>query len=136
MSIPANWAAHLPAELLVDLKSQSHKAEGFHIRVLPAEGKRPAVVLVVGNDSRGAMFGAGKLLRSLKWGSGTVRLAADFTIDLAPDREIRGHQIGYRPTANSYDAWTLEQLEQYFRDMVIFGANAVESIPLHEALRH
>jgi hypothetical protein len=131
-SIPAAWATHLPIELLADLKSQSRKAEGFHIRALPAEGTRPATVLVVGNDSRGAMFGAGKLLRSLEWDSRTVRLPADFSVDLAPDREIRGHQIGYRPTANSYDAWSLEQLEQYFRDMVIFGANAVESIPLHE----
>jgi hypothetical protein len=130
--IPGEWATHLPAALLADLKSVSHKAEGFHIRGLPAEGDRPATVWVVGNDSRGAMFGVGKLLRSLEWGKGTVGLPAGLTIDLAPDRAIRGHQIGYRPTANSYDAWTLEQLEQYFRDMVIFGANSVESIPLHE----
>jgi hypothetical protein len=131
-SIPAEWVDHLPAALLADLKAVSHKAEGFHIRVIPAEGRSPAMVLVFGNDSRGAMFGVGKLLRSLEWTKGTVGVPAGFTVDLAPDRAIRGHQIGYRPTANSYDAWTLEQLEQYFRDMVIFGANSVESIPLHE----
>ena len=90
---------------------------------------RPAVVLVVGNDSRGGDVRRGQALAEPQMGSGTVRLAADFTIDLAPDREIRGHQIGYRPTANSYDAWTLEQFEQYFRDLVIFGANAIENIP-------
>ena len=131
-SIPGDWASHLPGELPLDLKTRSRKAEGFHIRVIPAAVGRPATVLVLGNDSRGVMFGAGKLLRSLVWAKGTVHLPAGFSADLAPDRAIRGHQIGYRPTANSYDAWTLEQLEQYFRDMIVFGANSVESIPLHE----
>jgi hypothetical protein len=130
--IPAEWRAHLPADFVTDLKSGSHKAEGFHIRVLPASGDQPTSVLIVGNDSRGAMFGAGKLLRSLEWANGSVHLPADFALDLAPDRAIRGHQIGYRPTANSWDAWTLEQFDQYFRDMAIFSANSVESIPLHE----
>jgi hypothetical protein len=131
-AVPAEWMPHLPAPLLADLKAASHKAEGFHIRALPAEAGLPAVVLVVGDDSRGVMFGVGKLLRSLEWTSDSVSLPVGFSVDLAPDRAIRGHQIGYRPTANSYDAWTVEQLEQYFRDMVIFGANSVESIPLHE----
>ena len=75
------------------------------------------------------MFGVGKLLRSLEWGNGSITLPAGFSVDLAPDREIRGHQIGYRATANSWDAWTVEQFDQYFRDMVIFGANAIENIP-------
>jgi hypothetical protein len=131
-TVPAEWMPHLPADLVADLKAASHKAEGFHIRALRADAGRPATVLILGNDSRGVMFGVGKLLRSLEWANGSVRLPAGFSVDLAPDRAIRGHQIGYRPTANSYDAWTLEQLEQYFRDMVIFGANSVESIPLHE----
>ncbi|HET6324706.1 MAG TPA: hypothetical protein VFG04_08405 [Planctomycetaceae bacterium] len=130
--VPSSWAAHLPSGPLADLKTAPHKAEGFHIRVWPANAEHPATVLVVGNDPRGVMFGVGKLLRSLEWKKGSVDLAADFSADLAPDRAIRGHQIGYRPTANSYDAWTVEQLDQYFRDMVIFGANSVESIPLHE----
>ncbi len=41
-SIPAAWATHLPIELLADLKSQSRKAEGFHIRAcrLRARGRR------------------------------------------------------------------------------------------------
>jgi hypothetical protein len=131
-SIPADWKAHLPADLLAEWDAVSHKAEGFHIRVLPAGAGRPVTVLVLGNDPRGVMFGVGKLLRSLEWANGSIRLPDALSVDLSPDRAIRGHQIGYRPTANSYDAFTLEQLEQYFRDMVIFGANSVESTPLHE----
>jgi hypothetical protein len=131
-AVPAEWQPHLPADLVAEVKAASRKAEGFHIRVVPAEAGHAATILVVGNDPRGVMFGVGKLLRSLEWTNGSVHLPSGFSVDLAPDRAIRGHQIGYRPTANSYDAWTLEQLEQYFRDMVIFGANSVESIPLHE----
>ncbi|HEV3303744.1 MAG TPA: hypothetical protein VG055_29090 [Planctomycetaceae bacterium] len=131
-AIPADWAAHFPTDFLADLKTVSHQPEGFHIRVVPADAGRRTTVLVLGNDPRGVMFGVGKLLRSLEWAEGSVRLPSGFRADLSPDRAIRGHQVGYRPTANSYDAWTLEQLEQYFRDMVIFGANSVESTPLHE----
>jgi hypothetical protein len=131
-SVSAEWAPYLPADVVSGLRSVSHKPEGFHIRAIPAAADRPAIVLVVGNDSRGAMFAAGKLLRSLDWAKGSVHLPTKFSIDSAPDRAIRGHQIGYRATANSYDAWSLEQLEQYFRDMVVFGANSVESIPLHD----
>ena len=37
--------------------------------------------------------------------------------------------MGYRPKTNSYDAWTLPMWEQYIRDLVVFGTNAVELIP-------
>ena len=42
---------------------------------------------------------------------------------------IRGHQIGYRPKTNSYDAWDLAQWEQYIRDLAVFGCNSIELIP-------
>ena len=74
----------------------------------------------------------GKLLRSLDWKPGSVSLDETFSAHEAPDREIRGHQVGYRPRANSWDAWTVEQFDQYFRDMAVFGANAVENIPFQD----
>jgi hypothetical protein len=124
---PPSWKEHIPA--MSD--DAERKPEGFSIRVLRAQGSQPDRVFVTGNDSRGVMFGVGKLLRVLEWGTGTtpIMLPADFAVDLAPDRVLRGHQIGYRATANSWDAWTVEQYDQYFRDMVVFGANAVENIP-------
>ena len=61
-----------------------------------------------------------------------MSISADFQAAEAPDRPIRGHQIGYRDTANSWDAWTYFQYDQYFREMAIFGANAVENIPWQE----
>lgn len=124
VNAPPSWKEQIPSG---DVGHK--KAEGFSIRVVPAGGEQPVRVFVTGSDSRGVMFGVGKLLRSLDWGSGPISLPADFAVDLAPDREIRGHQVGYRDTANSWDAWTVDQFEQYFRDLAIFGANSVENIP-------
>ena len=109
------------------------KSEAFSIQVIPAAVGRPAIVSVIGKDSRGAMFGVGKLLRSLEWRHGWIAIEAGFKAVEAPDRPIRGHQIGYRDYANSWDAWTYEQYDQYFREMVIFGANCVENIPWQDS---
>ncbi|HEX4072619.1 MAG TPA: hypothetical protein VHX68_15670, partial [Planctomycetaceae bacterium] len=119
------WKEHLPARAEVG----HGKPEGFSIRVVPAEGGQPARIFVMGRDSRGVMFGVGKLLRVLDWKTGAIAVRSDFSADLAPDRAIRGHQVGYRATANSWDAWTVDQFEQYFRDLAIFGANSIENIP-------
>jgi len=127
--IPA-WHAHFIPTASGPMPEK--KAEAFAIGRLPTFGG-PEKLLVRGHDPRGAMFGVGKLLRSLTWGKGQVSIESDFESSEAPDRPLRGHQIGYRDTANSWDAWTYDQFEQYFRDMVIFGANAVENIPFHDA---
>src|SRR5690606_29978595 len=60
---------------------------------------------------------------------GSLFLDTSAAIATAPDYPVRGHQLGYRNTANSYDAWDLAQFEQYIRDLVVFGANAIELIP-------
>jgi hypothetical protein len=127
-SAPPAWKEQIPAGFSAALD----RPEGFSIRVARAAAGKPATVFITGTDPRGVLFGVGKLLRVLEWGNGPITLAADFKADLSPDRPLRGHQIGYRPTANSWDAWTVEQYDQYFRDMVVFGANAVENIPFHE----
>src|SRR6266851_6619404 len=102
-------------------------AEGYSIRVTRM-GERPTV-LVIGNDSRGMLFGVGRLLRELQMSRGKVALAEDFNVTTAPRFPLRGHQLGYRPKTNSYDGWNLAQWEQYIRDLAVFGTNAVELIP-------
>lgn len=108
------------------------KNEGYAIMVTAGGEGRPTVVSIVGHDPRGAMFGVGKFLRSVDWKSGEILIDSAFKVAESPDRPLRGHQIGYRDTANSWDAWSFDQFDQYFRDMVIFGANAVENIPFQE----
>ena len=92
------------------------KAEAFSINIVSSAAGRSPIVSVTGNDPRGAMFGVGKLLRSIDWQEGRVSIDSDFKVAEAPDRPLRGHQIGYRDTANSWDAWTFDQFDQYFRD--------------------
>jgi hypothetical protein len=40
-----------------------------------------------------------------------------------------GHQLGYRPKANSYDGFTLEMWDRYIRELALFGTNTIELIP-------
>ncbi len=102
-------------------------AEGYRIRV--KRRKNTPVVLVIGNDARGVLFGIGRLLRVLRMGPGVVTLPDNFSIATVPRYRLRGHQLGYRPKTNSYDAWDVARWEQYIRDLIVFGCNAIELIP-------
>lgn len=84
---------------------------------------------LVGRDARGALLAAGRLIRAARLAPGTFEVDAALSVATAPAYPMRGHQLGYRNTANSYDAWDVATYEQYVRDCVIFGANAVELIP-------
>ena len=102
-------------------------AESYRLCVRTAE-KNPAVV-ILGNDERGVLFGVGNLLRELRMERGSVSLRDNVDIATAPMYPLRGHQLGYRPKCNSYDAWDLPTWDQYFRDLAVFGCNAIELIP-------
>jgi hypothetical protein len=84
---------------------------------------------VIGNDARGVLFGVGHLLRTLRMNQGSIALPGDLNVTTAPHYRLRGHQLGYRDKTNSYCGWDLPQWEQYIRDLVVFGANAIELIP-------
>ncbi len=101
----------------------SRKRESFKVST------SPSVVEITGADERGTLFGIGYLLRKLHMTPGKVNVADDVRVDTAPAYPLRGHQLGYRPKTNSYDAWDLKQWEQYYRDLAVFGCNAVELIP-------
>lgn len=101
------------------------KAEGYKLAVVSEKN----VVLVVGSDSRGVLYGIGKLLRKLELSQGQILLPSDLNIASSPTYPIRGHQLGYRPKTNSYDAFSVEQFDDYIRDLAIFGANSIEIMP-------
>jgi hypothetical protein len=103
-----------------------NRPEGYRIWTDRAS---PLAVWVVGDDSRGVLFGVGHLLRTLRLEPQKISLPADFSVDTAPQTPLRGHQLGYRPKCNSYDGWTVALWEQYIRDLAVFGCNAIELIP-------
>ena len=73
--------------------------------------------------------GWASFLRLLDWEQGHADFPADVDIATAPDYPIRGHQLGYRNKANSYDAWDVEQYEQYIRELSFFGAKCNRKHP-------
>lgn len=97
--------------------------EGFHLV------SAPRAVTVAGADERGVLFGVGRLLRALDMRPGKVVLPAPLALTETPIVDVRGHQLGYRPKTNSYDAWDVPQWRQYIRDLAVFGTNAIELIP-------
>ncbi len=99
--------------------------EGYRVWVDPSR----QMVGVVGADARGAFYGVGRLLRNLDLRRGMIRLDEALTISSAPRYPIRGHQLGYRPKNNTYDAWSPEQFDQYIRELALFGANSIEILP-------
>lgn len=109
------------------------KLQPESFRVLTDRTTAHHLIWVVGADARGLFFGTGWLLRQLRMGSKFLELPASIDFSTAPDYPIRGHQLGYRHTANTYDAWTVAQYEQYIRELAIFGANAVEGIPFQDS---
>jgi len=98
-------------------------ADGYRIQI-----QRDSIV-VLGNDARGTLFGAGALLRRLRMQRDRVEAPDTLQIASAPECRLRGHQLGYRPKTNSYDGWNVAMWEQYIRDLVVFGTNAIELIP-------
>lgn len=84
---------------------------------------------IIGADARAILFGIGEVLRTAKVESKKFIVDDAWNIATSPTYSLRGHQLGYRNTANSYDAWSVEQYDQYIRELVLFGTNAIENIP-------
>ena len=118
----------VPKRIGVDLPES--KKEGYRIFSEKMNGKD--IVWIIGADATGVMFGLGKFLRTVNMTN--KKLILDEPIDFAgsPMQSIRGHQLGYRNTNNTCDAWTVAQYEQYIRELVIFGTNAVEVTPTQD----
>jgi hypothetical protein len=105
----------------------SSPAEGYALFVDVRSRKAPTV-LAVGSDARGTLFAVGRLLRTLRMRQGRIEIDATRVVT-KPRYALRGHQLGYRDTSNTYDAWGVRQFEQYVRDLIVFGANSIELIP-------
>jgi len=101
--------------------------EGYRISI--KRGAASSAVFAVGNDERGVLFGIGRLLRELHMQRGSLSIEDNLQITTMPKYPLRGHQLGYRPKTHAYDAWDLPVWEQYYRDLAVFGCNAIELIP-------
>src|SRR5579875_479978 len=106
------------------LASAGQPRDSYTIRV---NGNR---ISIVGADERGLLFGVGKMLRTILCARQSATLDPRRIVgSCAPKYPLRGHQLGYRPKTNAYDAWNVATWDQYIRDLAIFGTNAIELIP-------
>ena len=75
---------------------------------------------------RGLIFAYSLFLRKSIFRKGNIYLCDDICGIHKPQKMIRGHQIGYRTTPNTYDAWDYDQYFRYYLDMMAFGTNTCE----------
>lgn len=86
-------------------------------------------ITISGKGIRALIYGYAMFLRKTGYAGGRITLLSAIEGTYTPDKKIRGHQLGYRPMNNTYDAWSLEQYRRYYLDMMYFGSNMVEHIP-------
>ncbi|MDT7828825.1 hypothetical protein RQM65_09135 [Pricia sp. S334] len=107
-----------------------NQKEGYRLVHQTEHGKD--ILYIIGADKRGILYGIGKLLRTADMQQDQFSIASEIDISESPEYALRGHQFGYRNTANSWDAWTVDQFDQHFREQVLFGANSFENIPFQD----
>ncbi len=106
------------------------KKEGFRLYHEVRNGKN--ILWIIGSDARGIIYGIGKLLMTAETKDRQILVASATDFATSPEYPIRGHQFGYRMTANSWDSWTIAQFDQHIREQVLFGANSIEGIPFQD----
>ena len=122
--------ANQPVPRRIGKANPENKKEGFHLFSVGKSGAE--IVWIMGHDARGVLFGIGQLLRNAGMHRGGMVLDKNIDFASSPAYPIRGHQLGYRNTANSWDAWSVDQYEQYIRELALFGTNAIENIPFQD----
>ncbi|HXR79544.1 MAG TPA: hypothetical protein VN763_01430, partial [Saprospiraceae bacterium] len=75
------------------------KSESY--RIVNVQHQNQKVIIIEGVDDRGVLFGTGYLLRTMQYSGNIVGLDQLPSIASTPDKYMRGHQLGYRNTANS-----------------------------------
>lgn len=130
LNTSSTWPTDKPVIAITSTGSVVTKAEGY--RLFVDQSRAQVAVRIMGADPRGALFGVGNFLRVADFSKGRVSINSPLDIATAPKDPIRGHQLGYRTQANSYDAWSPQQFEQYIRKLTFFGANSIEGIPFQD----
>lgn len=81
------------------------------------------------NSLRAFIYAVGIFFRKSIPCSDGLKLIEDISGTYTPLQKIRGHQLGYRTTPNTYDAWDYTQYERYSIELMFFGMNTIEHIP-------
>ncbi len=100
----------------------SPESEAFSVDVTDKK------ITVCAHRLRGFIYGYSMFLRKSEIKDGQFVLKEDISESYSPAKKIRGHQLGYRNTNNTCDAWNAEQYRRYILDLMMFGLNTFEGI--------
>lgn len=117
-----NMATALPSSLALPVQP-----EGYAVWTETKAGAPR--VYCLGADPRGLLFAAAHVLRSIDYAAADPMLPAIAPVASAPVVPLRGHQMGYGNMNNTIDAWDMDAFDQYIRDLIVFGTNAIELSP-------
>ena len=125
LALAVKNSPEIPSEIKSELSEL--KKDGFAVAI---QGTKDNELLwLIGNDNRGLIYAIGHFLKHANITENKITFNKANQIVSSPIYSIRGHQLGYRNTANSWDSWTVAQYEKYIRELKLFGANCIENIP-------
>lgn len=75
---------------------------------------------------RGFVYAVGMFLRKTVYVGDKIFITENISGSYSPYMQIRGHQLGWRTTSNTYEAWTEEEYFSYIKDLMFFGCNTFE----------
>jgi len=111
----------------LQLEIEQLQPEGYLLQTVVRDDR--AHIFIIGADARGVLYGVGRFLRKAVMQKQSIKMDSSMKLITSPRYRTRGHQLGYRPKTNAYDAWTVETYEQYIRELALFGANSIEIVP-------
>ncbi len=88
--------------------------------------KTGSTLYFTAKNIRGIIYAYSLFLRKTTYKDNIIILVSDITGTHSPQKKIRGHQVGYRTTPNTYDAWNYDQYFRCFLDLMAFGSNTAE----------
>ena len=94
-----------------------------------AAAQRGGEIVLSASSLRGFVYAFSRFLRKIERRGDAWTVCGELFGRFAPRMRIRGHQLGYRPKNNTYDAWDVPEFAAYYLDMMAFGSNTVELMP-------
>lgn len=86
-------------------------------------------IVIAGHDSRGVMYGAGRLILMSDYKGGGISVKKIEPISSTPCQVIRGHDVLPSPKAKDQtEEWAVENFEDYIRELALFGMNGLENL--------
>lgn len=117
--------------------TSSHLSQDLSIESYAIYAQNRSLV-IESKSERGLLFGVGRFLREVSMElrqeyevplKQTLQISEHLLIISSPKFALRGHQIAYRPKTNTYDAFSIRQMQQEILDCVLWGCNMIEIIP-------